>query len=109
MTSINHLFLHCDIVYKVWKLAPFSTCIDSIGLLDLTTAWQGLSKLVFLPPTGIASGPLAPWILWTARNNRVFNNKVTNPKEIITRATAAAHKWLREHVSEPFVVKTPRD
>ena len=102
--SINHLFLHCDVAYKVWKLAPFSTCIDSRGLIDLTTAWKGLYKLVCLPPSGIALGPLAPWILWSlwlARNNRIFNNKESTPEEIITKAVTAAQEWLREQTPEP--------
>ncbi|CDY17870.1 BnaC04g03490D [Brassica napus] len=102
--SINHLFLHCDVAYKVWNLAPFSTCIDSRGLIDLTTAWKGLYKLVCLPPSGIASGPLAPWILWSlwlARNNRIFNNKESTPEKIITKAVTAAQEWLREQTPEP--------
>ncbi|XP_009105597.2 uncharacterized protein LOC103831468 [Brassica rapa] len=109
--SINHLFLHCDIAYKVWKLAPFSSCIDSRRLLDLNTAWQGLSKLVCLPPTGISTGPLAPWILWSlwlARNNRLFNNKISTPEEIVSRATAAAQEWLKEQRTEPPNTKDTR-
>uniref|UniRef100_M4DYN7 RNase H type-1 domain-containing protein n=1 Tax=Brassica campestris TaxID=3711 RepID=M4DYN7_BRACM len=109
--SINHLFLHCDIAYKVWKLAPFSSCIDSRRLLDLNTAWQGLSKLVCLPPTGISTGPLAPcilWSLWLARNNRLFNNKISTPEEIVSRATAAAQEWLKEQRTEPPNTKDTR-
>lgn len=37
--SINHLFFHCDFAHNVWKLAPFSNCVDSRGLLDLSTVW----------------------------------------------------------------------
>lgn len=102
--SINHLFLHCDIAYKVWKLAPFSPCIDSRRLLDLTTAWNGLCKLICLPPSGVTSGSLAPWILWSlwlARNNRIFNNKTTTPEEIINNAVRAAKEWFREQIAEP--------
>lgn len=100
--SINHLFLHCDFACKVWRLAPFLSCIDTRGLLDLATGWQTLCNLKCLPPTGVALGPLAPWILWSlwlARNNRIFNNKDSTPEEVITKAIAAAQEWLREQVS----------
>ncbi|KAF8080723.1 hypothetical protein N665_0925s0007 [Sinapis alba] len=108
--SINHLLIHCDFAYNVWRLAPFSSCIDSIGLLDLSTAWLSLCKLTCLPPVGIASGPLTPWILWSlwlARNNRVFNNKDTTPEEVITKATAAAQEWLKEQRREDTPMINP--
>ncbi|KAF3507166.1 hypothetical protein F2Q69_00009449 [Brassica cretica] len=73
--------------------------------------WLGLSKLVCLPPTGVATGPLAPWILWSlwlARNNRLFINKIATPEEIISRAIAAAHEWLREQCTEPSNTKNTR-
>ncbi|KAL0678051.1 hypothetical protein Bca4012_006032 [Brassica carinata] len=108
--SINHLFLHCDFAYNVCRLAPFSTCIDARGLLDLSTAWLGLCKLTCLPPVGISLGPLAPWILWAlwlARNDRIFNNKGTTPEEVITKATAAAQEWLREQGNEPIIRNNP--
>ena len=91
--STNHLFLHCGIAQKVWKLAPFSNCIDTRGMVDLAGAWPTLCKETCLPPTGITSGQLAPWILWfiwLARNDYVFNNKDTTPEAIITKATVAA-------------------
>ncbi|KAL0833836.1 hypothetical protein Bca101_085725 [Brassica carinata] len=101
--SINHLFLHCEFAHNVWKLAPCSTCVDARGLLDLTSAWAGLCSRTCLPPVGIASGPLAPWILWSlwlARNNRIFNNRDSTPEEVITRAISSAQEWLREQQAE---------
>ena len=101
--SINHLFFHCEFARKVWRLALFSTCFDSRGLLDLATEWQHLCTLKCLPPVGVATGPLAPWILWSlwlARNNRIFNNKDATPEEVITKATAAAHEWLQEQKAD---------
>lgn len=102
--SINHLFFHCDFAHNVWKLAPFSNCVDSRGLLDLSTVWTGLCNLTCLPPTGISLGPLAPWILWSlwlARNNRTFNNRDSTAEEVITKATAASSEWLQEQVKTP--------
>lgn len=103
--SINHLFLHCEFAHKVWKLAPFSSCMDSRGLLDLSTVWLQLCKATCFPPVRISTGPLAPWILWSlwlAKNNRIFNNKETTPEEVITKAIAAAQEWLREQITTPI-------
>ncbi|RID47699.1 hypothetical protein BRARA_I04274, partial [Brassica rapa] len=50
------------------------------------------------------------WSLWLVRNNRIFNNKDTTYEEVITKATAAAHEWLREQSTIPkpkVTVPTP--
>lgn len=81
----------------VWKLAPFSTSVNTRGLVNLPGCWNSLCRLVCLPPSGITAGPLAPWILWhlwLARNDYVFNNKETTAEMIITKAVASAREWL---------------
>lgn len=97
--SINLLFLHCELAQKVWKIAQFSHCIDTSGLVDLAGSWNALCKETCLPPTDICSGQLAPWILWflwLARNDYVFNNKEATPEMIITKAVVAVREWLAE-------------
>lgn len=91
--SITHLFLHCDFAQKVWEIAPFSESMDSIGMVDLASAWPTLYGLRGLPPTGIGAGPLAPWIiwsLWTARNKLAFENKASTPEDVISNAIGTA-------------------
>ncbi|CAG7882731.1 unnamed protein product, partial [Brassica rapa] len=49
-----------------------------------------------LPPTGIVSGQLAPWILWQiwcARNQLVFEGKTTSAEETMTKAMSMAREW----------------
>lgn len=58
--SITHLFFHCGLAQKVWKLAPFSIGVNTRGLVDLPGCWNDLCRLVCLPPSGITAGPLAP-------------------------------------------------
>lgn len=60
--------------------------------------------MVPLPPTGVTTGQLAPWILWhlwLARNDFIFNNKETTPETIITRAVAAAREWIDAQNQSP--------
>ncbi|KAL0718774.1 hypothetical protein Bca4012_068097 [Brassica carinata] len=56
-----------------------------------------------LPPVGIVSGQLAPWIVWhvwTARNKLIFNDKVIIVEEVVTQAVAAAREWLNAQKKE---------
>ncbi|KAG5396048.1 hypothetical protein IGI04_017862, partial [Brassica rapa subsp. trilocularis] len=65
-------------------------------------------RLVCLPPAGIATGQLAPWILWhlwLARNEHIFNNKEVTPATIIGKAVAAAREWLQ--AQETTSTETP--
>ncbi|KAF3493054.1 hypothetical protein DY000_02052512 [Brassica cretica] len=51
---------------------------------------------VALPPLGIISSPLAPWLLWnlwTARNKLVFEGKAFQVEDIISKAVAEARAW----------------
>uniref|UniRef100_A0A0D3DK41 RNase H type-1 domain-containing protein n=1 Tax=Brassica oleracea var. oleracea TaxID=109376 RepID=A0A0D3DK41_BRAOL len=51
---------------------------------------------VALPPLGIISSPLAPWLLWnlwTARNKLVFEGKAFLVEDIISKAVAEARAW----------------
>ena len=64
-----------------------------------------------LPPVGIVSGQLAPWIvwnLWTARNKMIFNDKVFTAEEVVTHAVAAAREWLNAQSKEEKRVTHPK-
>lgn len=110
--SISHLLFHCEYAQKVWSLAPYTRCLDSIGLVDFASCWTTLCDLVCLPPSGITTRPLAPWILWaiwTSRNNLFFNNKASTPEETMNRALAAAREWLVvQSVEDSVIRKTPK-
>lgn len=63
--SINHLFFHCEFAQQVWSLASFTTIFDARGLVDLVAEWNAIVMRECLPPIGIATGKLTPWIMWT--------------------------------------------
>lgn len=55
--------------------------------------WLNICSKTCLPPTEIAHGPLAPWILrqiWISRNSLVFNNRTTTAEETLSKAMAGA-------------------
>lgn len=94
--TIDHLFLHCSFAKRVWALVPVWPSIEFAGTAELRSEWICMLTRQALPPTGIATGSLAPWILWQlwkARNSLVFNDKGFNATEVITLASAAAREW----------------
>lgn len=49
-----------------------------------------------LPPTGIAAGTLASWIvwsLWISRNQLIFENREFTPVETLRKALSYAREW----------------
>ena len=65
LESINHLLFQCEFAEKVWKVAPFVNQVDRRGSLDLENDWMRLIENPCLPPMGIVTGQLAPWIAWS--------------------------------------------
>ncbi|XP_048626877.1 uncharacterized protein LOC125594926 [Brassica napus] len=111
LESINHLLFQCDFAETVWNTAPFAHRIDRRRLLDLETDWMRLIENPCLPPVGIVSGQLAPWIvwnLWTARNKMIFNDKVFTAEEVVTQAVVAAREWLNAQSKEEKRVTHPK-
>jgi len=100
--SIDHLFLHCSFAKQVWASAPVWPSVDYSGNIDLRDEWSNLCSKKNLPPTGLATGALAPWILWQlwkARNNLVFNDRTSSVAEILSKATATAREWASSQMT----------
>ena len=99
--SIDHLLFHCDFARQVWESAPVSPSIEYSGSIDLRSNWSSFCSRKNLPPTGISTGALAPWIiwqLWLARNKLVFEGKIITVEETISRATACAREWISSQI-----------
>lgn len=102
--SIDHLFLHCPFARKIWSSAPFAVTVETSGLIDLISVWLSLCGRTCLPPTGIASGQLAPWIIWQiwcARNQFLFEGKSFSEEEVLTKAISQAREWINSQEKQP--------
>ncbi|CAA7019717.1 unnamed protein product [Microthlaspi erraticum] len=98
----EHLFFRCEFARKVWALAPFSKTID-LTSINFEASVTVLKRLICLPPTGISSGPLSPWIFWTiwsARNHRLFENRPFSPEESNLKAIQDAREWQEAQIPE---------
>lgn len=91
-----HVLFTCPYAVKVWELAPcvFKPTSDNTDTIALLL--QHCRKMISLPPTGLGSTPLYPWILWvlwTNRNRNVFENRVFSEEESILKAIQDARAW----------------
>ncbi|XP_056862473.1 uncharacterized protein LOC130510143 [Raphanus sativus] len=101
LESINHLLFHCPFAREVWSRSPLDESFDISGLTDLRADWTELHACKSLPPAGITTTPLVPWImwfLWKARNKFVFENYAGNPADLLSQAIAAAREWEESQV-----------
>ena len=111
LETIDHVLLHCSFAQRTWELAP--TQLASGHALPSNSLQQLLSlvpKVLNLPPSGLTCSPLSPWIiwnLWTARNKRIFENKIYSAEETLSKAIRDAKEWEGAK-KVPAVIEKPR-
>lgn len=96
-----HIFLHCRFAASVWEIAPLLHVEHITSATSFATALKESKKTATLPPTGLASGPLFPWIcwaIWTSRNHLIFENRVFSPLETLTKAIYLAREWQEAQI-----------
>ncbi|WZZ77948.1 hypothetical protein YC2023_098520 [Brassica napus] len=94
---------------NIWSSAPVIPSIEYNESIELRRMWIELVTRKNLPPTGVAAGQLAPWILWsiwTERNNLVFNDKPLSAAETLSKAIALAREWGSCQLSPPPTTRT---
>lgn len=91
-----HLFLTCPFAARVWELVP-ALFKPKIG--DVSSVRELLlsnTRIVNLPPTGLGSSQIYPWLywhLWKARNKLIFEDKSWTEKELIVKILKDARSW----------------
>ncbi|VVB12458.1 unnamed protein product [Arabis nemorensis] len=74
---------------------------------------QELVKMINLPPTGIGSTPLYPWLLWNlwkTWNQLVFENRSYSEEETLLKSIREAREWhqAQSHLTKPVKSATAR-
>ena len=94
--SIIHLLFHCPYAQQVWHDAPLARGFDPRGIVDLEASWTALCATPSLPPSGVVSSHLVPWILWIIwkeRKNFVFKDCSASAVDCLTLAIKSAKEW----------------
>ncbi|XP_024015914.1 uncharacterized protein LOC112089169 [Eutrema salsugineum] len=104
LETTDHVFLHCEFARATWTLAPTSSPVDAESIPNFITGLKAEKSWRCLPPTGLTTSSLFPWIcwaLWSARNLLLFENRSFSPRETITKAVADAREWLDAQPQQP--------
>lgn len=104
LETISHLLLDCRFAAEVWAKAPLVTPGDRVSTNEPFRDWLSSHVSIgVLPPTGLTSYPLVPWLLWnlwTARNKLIFEDKIFQVEDIISKAVVDAREWERTNVKK---------
>ena len=93
--SIYHVMFSCITAQKVWALTPLLMLPSRSSCTTMEDLLKDSACMINLPPTGLTT-PLYPWIfwvLWTSRNQLLFEDKSFSETEMLAKATKAAKEW----------------
>lgn len=102
--TILHLLFTCSFAQNVWQLAPLKTDFPSHLLEDVKSGLVRANAQVVLPPIGLGSCPLFPWILWNlwkSRNQKLFNSRFFSVEETSLKALSDALEWQNAQLPNP--------
>lgn len=93
-----HVLLHCPYATQVWNQLPCLHSASSLRRPPLTISelLDNCSKMITLPPTGLGTTPIAPWVawtLWTNINKLVFKSKDYTVEESVLKIIQDAKAW----------------
>lgn len=93
----THLFLHCEGVGKVWcklmEWLEFNFLIPP-NLFIMWECWNGEFLNKKLRRGGRLIWHAAIWSIWKARNDRIFNNVVTDVEELLESVKVLSWRWF---------------
>ncbi|KAF3597800.1 hypothetical protein DY000_02020231 [Brassica cretica] len=86
-----------------WDLNTIERELPELVDTILKNDWMRIIAIPCLPPVGIITVSLAPWIvwaLWTARNSMIFNDKGFTTEQVLTKAIVTAKEWQNAQTRE---------
>ncbi|XP_056850962.1 uncharacterized protein LOC130500218 [Raphanus sativus] len=94
---------------QFWTKVPLTSQIVAQGPVDDFSRWYSTQALrTALPPLGVTVSPLVPWLLWNlwiARNKLVFEGKIFQVDDIISKASAEARAWENANAGKKLARK----
>ena len=99
LETAAHLFLYCDTFSSLWTHVYHWLCISLVSPGNIRqhciqfTSMAGLPRFThtFLKIIWFTS----VWMLWKERNNRVFQNTISNPSILIEQVKLNSFLWLK--------------
>jgi len=95
--STNHLFLHCDVSWKIW--AKVQSLIDgnfimTSNLFSNWRCWDGLASNRKKLKNGMQIiWHTTIWVIWKFRNNIIFNNGSIEVEEAVKETILLFWRW----------------
>jgi len=99
--SASHMFLHCEVFGSLWQYIK-----TWIGVSDVDSHSISENFLQFMHYTGHSKVQrsflqlvwlLCVWLIWSERNNRVFNNIETPIIQLLDQVKFHSLWWLKAH------------
>lgn len=81
-----HVLLTCPFASKVWDLVPCLFKPSMENTENVSSLLQQCRKMLSLPPSGLGTTPLYPWILWilwTNRNKLRFEDRAFSEQDTV--------------------------
>ncbi|KAL0801288.1 hypothetical protein Bca101_056464 [Brassica carinata] len=92
---------------RIWDLAPLLQPNLVTDAHTFEKALHASKKITNLPPSGLSSGTLFPWIcwtIWTSRNQLIFENRVITAEDTLSKAVCLAKEWQEAQVQAQDLV-----
>lgn len=101
-----HVLLSCPYAERVWDLVPCLFKPNAQSIRSVAELLTQCHRMISLPPVGLGTTPLYPWILWLLwinRNQLVFENKIYTEDSTVLKVVLDAKAWMAAQtlVSKP--------
>lgn len=101
--TVSHLFLHCEVVWKIWAEVMFWLGFHFItppNLFNHLECWtdEGQNKKIRCGLWLIWHACV--WVIWRERNDRIFNERVKEFDELVAEIKAVSWQWSLKRLSK---------